>query len=328
MSIRTLYRRVKNNLFSNDKINTLYNNSVNDYKSSKVNLGQIQSNLNSLKTNIKSLAELEFQVFSQFGDDGIIQWLVKKIPSLNKTFIEFGVEDYTEANTRFLLINNYWSGLIMDGSESNILKVNNSILSRFYDLQAEQHFITAENINTIISNANYFSKEIGLLNVDIDGNDYWVWKSINQVDPVIVVCEYNALFGFEHAFTIPYDKNFVRGTNLPFNFYGASLLSLCDLAEFKGYDFLGCNSAGNNAYFIKKDYRHYIDIPFTTPEESYLFCIFSELLDANENPYRGSSKVTSLDGTLVYDTRLNKIVPFNSAEVINSLHKKNKLTRN
>ena len=327
MSIRTIYRKIKNNLFSNDKINTLYNSNINDYKSSKVNLGQIQNYINSLKTNIQNISELEFQVFSQFGDDGIIQWLVNKIPSLNKTFIEFGVEDYSEANTRFLLINNYWSGLILDGSGSNILKVRNSVLSHFYDLQAEQYFITAENINTIISKSNYFSKQLGLLNIDIDGNDYWVWKAINQIEPVIVVCEYNALFGFDHAYTIPYDKEFVRGTKYPFNFYGASLLSLCDLAKFKGYDFLGCNSAGNNAYFIKKEFRHFIDIPLTTPEEGYVFCIFSERSDAKENPYRGSSKVNSIDNLMVYNTRTEQIVPFNAADVIHSLHNQNKLTR-
>ena len=76
-------------------------------KSPKVNLGQIQAALNCDKKSIKKLADVEFQVFSQFGDDGIIQWLINELPIPNKTFIEFGVENYREANTRFLLINNY-----------------------------------------------------------------------------------------------------------------------------------------------------------------------------------------------------------------------------
>ena len=168
---------------------------------------------------------------------------------------------------------------------------------------------------------------MGLLNIDIDGNDYWVWKAIDHIEPIIVVCEYNALFGYEHAFTIPYKSDFVRGTDLPFNFYGSSLLSLCDLAMVKGYEFLGCNSAGNNAYFIKKEYRHYIDIPFITPEAGYVFCIFSECSDANDNPYKGASKVKSLSNFMVYDTRLDQIVPFNSDDVIQSLHKLNKINR-
>src|SRR5687768_12224968 len=88
----------------------------NDLKSPKVNLGQIQTALNNQKQSIKNLDEVEFQVFSQWGDDGIIQYLVNKLDIPNKTFIEFGVEDYKESNTRFLLISNNWSGYVIDGS--------------------------------------------------------------------------------------------------------------------------------------------------------------------------------------------------------------------
>ena len=73
---------------------------------------------------LRSLEEAEFQVYSQFGEDGIIQWLIHNVAIDNKTFIEFGVEDYTEANTRFLLMNNNWSGLVMDGSEANMKRLN------------------------------------------------------------------------------------------------------------------------------------------------------------------------------------------------------------
>lgn len=61
---------------------------------------------------IDSLEEVEFQVYSQFGEDGIIQWLIHNVAIEDKTFVEFGVEDYTEANTRFLLMNNNWSGFV------------------------------------------------------------------------------------------------------------------------------------------------------------------------------------------------------------------------
>jgi hypothetical protein len=58
----------------------------------------------------------EFRVFSQWGEDGIIQYLISRIKISHKIFVEFGVENYAESNTRFLLINNNWSGLIIDGS--------------------------------------------------------------------------------------------------------------------------------------------------------------------------------------------------------------------
>src|ERR1700744_5508213 len=84
-----------------------------DHKNVKVNIGQIQAHINSNRQEVSSINEVEFQVFSQFGDDGIIQWLISKIDIPNKTFIEFGVENYIESNTRFLLINNKWKGLVI-----------------------------------------------------------------------------------------------------------------------------------------------------------------------------------------------------------------------
>src|SRR5947209_2490222 len=68
----------------------------------------------------QSLTEAEFSVYSQYGEDGIIQYLISRIDIPNKIFIEFGVENYREANTRFLLVNNNWSGLVIDSCRSNI----------------------------------------------------------------------------------------------------------------------------------------------------------------------------------------------------------------
>ena len=80
----------------------------------------VRENKNEIFLNIQ---DAEFRVFSQWGEDGIIQYLINKLPIKNKVFIEFGVEDYTEANTRFLLENDNWSGLVMDGSTININKI-------------------------------------------------------------------------------------------------------------------------------------------------------------------------------------------------------------
>ena len=75
------------------------------------------------------IAEAEFRVFSQWGEDGIIQYLVHRVPIENKTFIEFGVEDYKESNTRFLLIHDNWSGLVMDGSSQNVEAIKSDSIS-------------------------------------------------------------------------------------------------------------------------------------------------------------------------------------------------------
>ncbi|WP_396177350.1 hypothetical protein [Flavobacterium sp.] len=230
-----------------------YNKFNYDVQKSLVLNGKILSSINNQKQHIESLDEVEFQVFSQRGEDGIIQYLINKIEIPNKIFVEFGVETYSESNTRFLLINNNWSGLVLDGSSKNIDFIKKDYIYWKYDLTANQAFITKDNINDLI--ANYTDiKDIGLLSVDIDGNDYWVWKAIDVINPRIVICEYNSVFGAEKAVTVPYKADFVRGNEHYSELYfGASLNAFCQLAEQKGYDFVGTTSAGVNAYFVRKD---------------------------------------------------------------------------
>jgi hypothetical protein len=199
------------------------------------------------------LADAEFKVFSQFGDDGIIQYLVHLLAPLDRRFIEFGVEDYSESNTRFLLLNDDWRGLILDGSEDHIEHVRRQDYHWRHDLTAVRAFVDRENVNALFREHG-FTGELGLLSVDIDGNDYWVWEAIDAVTPAVVVCEYNAVFGPARAVTVPYDPGFRRSRAHPSNLYwGASLGALCSLAARKGLAFVGANSAGNNAYFVRRD---------------------------------------------------------------------------
>ena len=195
------------------------------------------------------IQEAEFKCFSQWGDDGIIQFLIQKLQIEERIFVEFGVEDYQESNTRFLLFNNYWSGLVMDGSPRNVEKIKNSTYFNKFNLQAVAAWITRDNINALIQSAG-IAGPIGILSVDLDGNDYWVWQAITVVDPVIVICEYNNLFGPDRAVTIPYAETFTWSGG---QYSGASLQALCLLAEQKGYAFLGSDLAGVNAFFVRKD---------------------------------------------------------------------------
>jgi hypothetical protein len=226
---------------------------IRDIKSQQENIKlMLGAVLTNLKASAKTIAEAEFKVFSQFGDDGIIQYLIKEVQPSSDKFIEFGVENYEESNTRFLLINNNWKGLVIDGAENNISYIRNDSIYWRYGLTAVCSFITAENINDIFSQNDY-KGNIGLLHIDIDGNDYWVWKAITEVDPDIVIVEYNSLFGSDRAITVPYKPDFTRSSaHYSYLYAGVSLPALCLLAEGKGYAHVGCNSAGNNAYFVKK----------------------------------------------------------------------------
>lgn len=225
------------------------------------------------------LSDREFRVSSQWGEDGIIQHLIRTVPIAQRIFVEFGVENYTEANTRFLLTNNNWSGLILDGSEDNIRAVKKEAIYWRHNLKAVAAFITRENINTLLRD-NGLSGEIGLLSVDVDGNDYWIWESIDVVNPALVVVEYNARFGPERAVTVPYDAAFVRSTaHHSMIYYGASLAAFVALGRRKGYDFVGANTAGNNAFFVRRDLRP-AALRALSAAEGYVPCQFRETRDA------------------------------------------------
>ena len=200
-----------------------------------------------------SLPGVEFQVFSQWGEDGIIQYLLHHVTVPNRNFVEFGVENYLEANTRWLVEGHNWSGLVIDGSQQHVDAIKSDAIYWKHRLKAVSAFVDAENINRLIS-GNGFSGDVGLLSVDIDGVDYWVWKAIDVVTPAIVVVEYNSLFGPARSVTVPYDPNFVRQkAHYSWSYYGASLAALVGLGKTKGYAFVGSNSAGNNAFFVKSD---------------------------------------------------------------------------
>lgn len=302
--VRSLFKILNQLLTENIKFRSML---VDQSESSAFQMGELLVGQLKLKGAIRHIQDAEFKVFSQWGDDGIIQYLVSHLDLSNDLFIEFGVEDYRESNTRFLLMNNNWRGLVFDGSSAHIENIKKSQLHWKYDLTAKHAFITAENINSLILNAG-FSGEIGLLHIDIDGNDYWVWKALNVVQPVIVIVEYNSVFGRDRCVTVPYREDFVRSKAHYSHLYaGVSLASLCDLALEKGYSFVGSNSAGNNAYFIKKGYEK--DLPVLKAEEGYVLSKFRESRNKKgELTYiGGNARIEEIRGLPVFNTRTNQI---------------------
>jgi len=200
------------------------------------------------------LRAAEFQVFSQWNEDGVIQHLVRNVPIADPTFIEFGVESYRESNTRFLLVNNAWRGLAIDGGDAHRrFLYSDSELGWRYPIDARTAFLTRETVNDVFRDAGFVG-DVGLLSIDVDGNDYWLWDAIDVVSPRVVIVEYNSTFGAEHAVTVPYDPTFdVAEAHFSRLYFGASLPALVGLGGRKGYQFVGCESHGANAFFVRND---------------------------------------------------------------------------
>jgi hypothetical protein len=227
------------------------------------------------------LGDFEFRVYSQFGEDGIIQHLISQVPIAHPVFVEFGVHDYKESNTRFLLQNNNWTGLVMDSSPEAVDVIRKDPVYFRHTLQAVCAFIDRENINEVLT-TNGISGDIGLLSIDIDGNDYWVWEAVDTVTPSIVICEYDNLLGCERAVVSPYDRSFERQkAHYSFLYGGASLPALDLLARKKGYSLVGSTSAGNDAFFVRNDLLGPLRV--MTPRDAYVRARFRSSRDPQGN---------------------------------------------
>jgi hypothetical protein len=215
----------------------------------------------------KRLIRHGFRVYSQNDEDGIIQEIFRRIGVQDHTFIEFGVAIGNECNTAKLLLEG-WRGLWVEASSEFADAIRRNLGSMIGDrgpLKFKKASVNAENVNDLFASAGLIG-DIDLLSIDIDYNDYWVWKAINSVRPRVVVIEYNAIFRPPMSVTVPYDPHKTwDGTS----YGGASLEALVRLGRSKGYRIVGCSFSGVNAFFVRDDLcgDHFIEP--ATSEEHY-----------------------------------------------------------
>ncbi|MFI5677341.1 hypothetical protein [Streptomyces cellulosae] len=218
----------------------------------RFSMGAMESRLASLLPEPRNLRDTEFKVFSQWGEDGILQFLVSRL-SPPDVFIEIGVGDYSEANTRFLAMKNNWRGAIFNGGTAHIDFLRHSGMAWRWSIEPVSAFVTAENVNELILGTG-IKGDVGVLSIDIDGVDYWVWREISAVSPWIVVVEYNSVFGSEKAATVSYRRDFMASAaHYTGSYFGASLAALHHLGAELGYRLVGVGSNGVNAFFVRED---------------------------------------------------------------------------
>lgn len=198
----------------------------------------------------------EFNVYSQNGEDGLLLNILSFIGVKNYKIIEFGASDGRQCNSANLILNFNWKALLIEGNPEKVASGKKYYMASGINSQNVKYinsFINTENINDLFT-SNGFSGEIDILSIDIDGNDYHVWKAIHCVNPRIIVCEYNAAFGPVRKCTIPYDPGFTLRSKENSGFYfGASLSLLEDLGNEKGYSLVGTDKLGVNAFFVRND---------------------------------------------------------------------------
>ena len=220
------------------------------------------------KSQRSGLERYEYSLLSQNGEDGILRFLFSKIGFASRRSLEFGF-GASQCNSLRLILHEGFSGVLIDGDESNVARFNKSVQRRgITNSRAVHRFLTLDNIENTIGDCG-LANEVDLLVIDVDGNDYWFWDGINCVTPRIVVIEYNASLGSNLSLTVPYDPTFQRLEKHPSGMYcGASLTALARLGARKGYSLVGCESRGVNAFFVRNDCLP-PDIESVTPQAAY-----------------------------------------------------------
>ncbi len=188
--------------------------------------------------NTVNLKGADRKTFSQNGEDGILEKILETIGTTNKYFVEIGVGNADECNTR-LLRENGWKGLMLDNEYYNPGK------------GVQQEFVDAGNVNGILAKYKV-PKEFDVLSIDIDGNDYWVWKAIGY-SPRVVIIEWNCSISPFRALAIPYSPNFAWDSTC---YYGASILALKRLGERKGMVLVAADKRATNLFFVPQSAAH------------------------------------------------------------------------
>lgn len=192
--------------------------------------------------NIKPL-----KIFSSREEDGIILKLIASLNIKKGYFIEIGSNDCINSNCANLVFNFHWDGLFIDADEK-LLKIgrrNYTLFGKGRQVNFACSFLTAENINQVLS--DYISdRQVDFMSIDIDGDDYAIWRSIEYVRPSIVVIENKIEYGGDDI-VVPAHKPFAASE------WGASIVSINKLAERKGYTLVATNAEGFNAFFMRDD---------------------------------------------------------------------------
>jgi len=278
-------------------------------------IGKVQISLNRNKYDeIEDLIETEVKIFSQNGEDGIIDYLIQKLKVEKKNFVEIGVGNYRESNTRFLYSRYHPKGLIIDYINDMKSKVKKHVNFWKGDLRICNQKIDSENILDLLNkNCDY---TIDLFSIDMDSIDYWIIKKLKNNISKIFVAEYNPVFGAELEVTVPNISGFERSKyHYSYLCYGMSLKALINLMDQKGYYFIGTNLQKINAFFILKEFK----------KEDFFKNIKIKSLDNYTNSNIRDSR--DMNNNLNYLSGHKKFKEIEDCEVINLKDNKRELVK-
>ncbi len=262
--------------------------------------------------NYENLNDLDYKIYSQNGEDGIIDYLLSSLSIDKPNFLEIGIGDYSECNTRFIYERASAKGIVIDCIDDLEKKISKNVNLWKGDLKIVNEKVNSKNIIDILKRFSAL-ENLDLFSLDIDGIDYWILEKMPVNFSKIAVIEFNSIYGPNLKITTPNIENFDRSkyhfSNLCF---GASLKAIVDLMKEKNFSFVGTNLTRCNAFFVQNDYVNLINIKL--PNQNDLFNHTNSNIresrdkDGNLNYLSGSERIKNIFECEVFDLNENKIV--------------------
>ena len=203
--------------------------------------------------SLPSFDDVQFRYFSQNGEDGIIWYLLSLLGDGEKRVVEICAGDGVECCAANLVVNHGWQAFLVDGDAELVDRGR-----RFYAHCGDTWYfpplfvhswVTPDNVNELLAEHG-FNRNIDVLIIDMDGNDYWLWEAIRS-DPRVVVVEINETLGSDVSVAISYDAAFRWNHGSAYR--GASLRAFTKLARRRGYRLVGTERYNFNAFFVRED---------------------------------------------------------------------------
>ncbi len=210
-------------------------------------------------------AFFESALYSQNGEDGIIKEVFFRIGASKKFFVEIGAGDGAESTATALGLLYNWSGLMIEADEDKCFRLAEAFRAN-QRVAVKRAFVTKENVGELLASAQT-PQDFDLLVIDIDGNDYWIWSSLRQYRPKLVIIEYNQSFPPPMKRVMQYAP--LHAWDGLSNYFGASLQSLVELAESMDYALIGTDKRGINAFFLRSDLIAAACFPPVTAVQAY-----------------------------------------------------------
>ena len=188
-------------------------------------------------------------MFSQNGEDGILSALLHAIGDSPEYFVEFGVQDGGECNTRFLAEFLGWTGVYFEPHPPSF-----DVLAARYrhraGVEVRPDAVTPANVADLFTGADVPAR-FGILSIDVDGQDYWIWKALpDRFRPDVVVIEYNS----SHPGAVSVvEREGLAFEDIRCDTFGASITAVEELGAAKGYELVHCDATGVNAVLVASE---------------------------------------------------------------------------